>query len=58
MSHSSLVDEVWFLVNPTIQGPGDRPLLDGPPIDLELLGSRSFDSGVTLLPSGSPNRCE
>jgi dihydrofolate reductase len=49
LAENGLVDEVWFWVNPTIQGPGDRPFHDGPPIDLELLGSRSFDSGVTLL---------
>ena len=46
---NGLVDEVLFWVNPTIQGPGARPFHDGPPIDLELLESRSFDSGVTLL---------
>jgi dihydrofolate reductase len=44
-----LVDEVLFWVNPIIQGPGERPFPAGGPIDLELLGSRSFDSGVTLL---------
>lgn len=44
-----LLDEVLFWVNPTIQGPGDRPFHEGDPIDLELLASRSFNSGVTLL---------
>jgi dihydrofolate reductase len=44
-----LLDEVLFWVNPTIQGPGDRPFHEGDPIDLELLESRSFNSGVTLL---------
>jgi dihydrofolate reductase len=46
------VDEVLFWVNPTIQGPGERPFPGGGPIDLELLGSPSFDSGVTLLHFG------
>lgn len=36
-------------VNPTIQGPGERPFPGGGPIDLEFLGSRNFDSDVTLL---------
>jgi dihydrofolate reductase len=46
---NQLLDEVLFWVNPTIQGPGDRPFHEGDPIDLELLESRSFNSGVTLL---------
>ena len=46
---NGLVDEVMFWVKPTIQGPEDRPFHDDPRIDLELLGSRSFDSRVTLL---------
>jgi dihydrofolate reductase len=44
-----LVDEVLFWVHPTIQGPGDRPFHDGDPIDFTLLGSQSFESGITLL---------
>jgi dihydrofolate reductase len=44
-----LVDEVLFWVHPTVQGPGDRPFHDGDPIDFKLLGSQSFNSGITLL---------
>jgi dihydrofolate reductase len=43
-----LVDELLFFVNPTIQGPGTRPL-QGLAVDLELLEVRGFDSGVALL---------
>ena len=42
-----LVDELMFWVNPTIQGPGDRPFHEGDPI--EFLGSQSFESEVVLL---------
>jgi dihydrofolate reductase len=41
-----LVDELQFWVNPTIQGPGDRPFHEGDPIDLKLLGAQSFHSGI------------
>jgi dihydrofolate reductase len=44
-----LVDELLFWYNPTIQGPGDRPFHEGDSIDLKLLGSESFQSGVALL---------
>ena len=48
MEHG-LVDELMFWVNPTIQGPGDRPFHEGDPIDLKFLGSQSFESEVVLL---------
>src|SRR5215216_815230 len=44
-----LVDEVLFWVHRTIRGPGDRPFHEGDPIDFTLLGSRAFESGITLL---------
>ncbi|HKH53998.1 MAG TPA: dihydrofolate reductase family protein [Propionibacteriaceae bacterium] len=44
-----LVDELMFWVNPTIQGPGDRPFHEGDPIDLKFLDSQSFESEVVLL---------
>ncbi len=53
-----LVDELLFFVNPSIQGAGERPF-HGARVELELLGSRSFDSGVALLryrPHGLPAR--
>ena len=43
-----LVDELLFFVNPSIQGPGERPF-HGASVELELLEARSFDSGVALL---------
>jgi len=43
-----LVDELLFFVNPSIQGPGERPF-HGAQVDLELLEARSYDSGVALL---------
>jgi dihydrofolate reductase len=43
-----LTDEVQFSVHPTIRGAGDRPF-HGATVDLELLGSKSYDSGITLL---------
>src|SRR5918995_7031651 len=46
---NQLLDEVMFWVNPTIQGPGDRPFHEGDPIDLKFLGSQSFESEVVLL---------
>jgi dihydrofolate reductase len=44
-----LVDEVLFWLHPTVRGPGDRPFHEGDPIDFTLLGSQSFESGITLL---------
>lgn len=44
----NLVDELHFYVNPTIQGAGERPF-HGAKVELELLETRSYDSGVTLL---------
>ena len=46
---NGLVDELWFWVHPTVRGPGDRPFHKGDAIDLKLLGSESFESGITLL---------
>jgi dihydrofolate reductase len=43
-----LVDELHFFVNPTIQGAGDRPF-HGAKVELELLETRMFDSGVAFL---------
>lgn len=51
-----LVDEVLFYVNPTIRGAGERPF-HGAAVELELLETRQFDSGVALLryrPHGVP----
>jgi dihydrofolate reductase len=44
----NLVDELLFFVNPSIQGAGERPF-HGAKVELELLESRSYDSGVALL---------
>ena len=43
-----LIDELRFWVDPAVWGSGERPL-EGEQSRLALLGSRTFDSGVTLL---------
>ena len=45
---AGLVDEYLFWVHPVLWGVGERPL-EGDTRRLELLGSETFDSGVTLL---------
>jgi dihydrofolate reductase len=45
---NGLVDELLFWVHPAVWGEGSRPY-DGDTIRMRLLGSTSFDSGVTLL---------
>lgn len=49
IAEHGLVDEILFWVNPSVHGKGDRPFLDGAPIEMELLGVEKFDSGVALL---------
>lgn len=59
LARRGLVDEVRLWVHPVVQGVGDRLFHDGGPVPLTLLGSTSFDSGVTLLryrPKDSPVR--
>lgn len=49
-----LVDELRFWLHPTVWGDGSRPF-QGETVRMRLLGSTTFDSGVTLLryePSG------
>jgi len=46
---ASLVDELRFWVHPALWGSGERPLQSEEQARLRLLGSESFDSGVTLL---------
>jgi dihydrofolate reductase len=43
-----LVDELRFGLHPVLWGKGARPF-EGEPLRLRLLGSETFDSGVTLL---------
>ncbi len=45
---SGLVDEICPIVCPVVVGGGKRFLPDGVRLDLELLESRSFDSGVVV----------
>jgi dihydrofolate reductase len=45
---ADLVDEVRFWLHPAVWGEGTRPY-QGERLPLRLLGSQSFDSGVTLL---------
>jgi dihydrofolate reductase len=44
-----LIDELRFWVHPAVWGSGERPFEADEQIRLELLGSKTFDSGVTLL---------
>jgi dihydrofolate reductase len=45
----ALIDELRFWVHPAVWGPGERPFEGDEQLRLELLDSRTFDSGVTLL---------
>jgi dihydrofolate reductase len=44
-----LIDELVFWVHPAVQGAGARPFESGETRRLRLLGSTTFDSGVTML---------
>jgi dihydrofolate reductase len=46
---SGLVDELRFWVHPAVWGRGERPFREEEKIRLKLLGSETYDSGVTLL---------
>ena len=49
LAEQGLLDEAWFWVHPTVQGPGERPFHQGAPIGFETLDVERFDSGITLL---------
>ena len=44
-----LVDELRFWIHPAIWGRGQRPFEEAVKMRLQLLGSKTFDSGVMLL---------
>jgi dihydrofolate reductase len=44
-----LIDELRFWVHPAVQGAGARPFQGDETVRLQLLDSKTFDSGVTLL---------
>jgi dihydrofolate reductase len=46
---NNLIDEYRFWVHPTVQGAGARPFESGETVRLQLVESKPFDSGVTLL---------
>jgi dihydrofolate reductase len=46
---AGLIDELRFWLHPALWGPGDRPFQGEEQVRLELVGSETFDSGVTLL---------
>jgi dihydrofolate reductase len=46
---AGLVDELAFWVHPALWGKGDRPFWESVRVRLQLVGSETFDSGVTLL---------
>ena len=46
---AGLIDELRFWVHPAVWGPGERPFQGDQQVRLDLVGSETFDSGVTLL---------
>ncbi len=46
---ANLVDELRFWVHPGVWGSGERPLQGDPKLRLRLVGTETYDSGVTLL---------
>jgi dihydrofolate reductase len=46
---AGLIDELRFWVHPVVWGPGERPFHGDGQSRLNLVGSETFDSGVTLL---------
>lgn len=49
LAAAGLVDELRFWVHPWVWGPGQRPFHEGDPVQLRLVESTTFDSGVTLV---------
>ena len=46
---AGLIDELRFWVHPAVWGPGERPFHGDEQVRLDLVGSKTFDSGVALL---------
>jgi dihydrofolate reductase len=46
---AGLIDELRFWIHPVVWGPGERPFESEEQARLSLVGSETFDSGVTLL---------
>jgi dihydrofolate reductase len=46
---AGLIDELRFWIHPAVWGAGERPFHGDEQARLELVGSETFDSGVTLL---------
>jgi dihydrofolate reductase len=46
---NNLIDDYRFWIHPNVQGAGGRPFESGETLRLQLVESKSFDSGVTLL---------
>jgi dihydrofolate reductase len=46
---AGLIDELRFWLHPAVWGQGERPFQGEEQARLELVGSETFDSGVTLL---------
>jgi dihydrofolate reductase len=46
---AGLIDELRFWVHRAVWGPGERPFQGEEQARLDFIGSRAFDSGVTLL---------
>jgi dihydrofolate reductase len=46
---AGLIDELRFWLHPAVWGAGERPFQGEEQVRLDLVGSETFDSGVTLL---------
>jgi dihydrofolate reductase len=46
---AGLIDELRFWLHPAVWGPGERPFQGEEQARLDLISSKTFDSGVTLL---------
>ena len=51
-----LIDELRFWIHPAVWGPGERPFESDEHVSLELIETKAFDSGVTLLRYRPANR--
>jgi dihydrofolate reductase len=45
---SDLIDAYTLLIHPLVLGEGQRLFADGPPADLELVGSKTTGTGVVI----------
>jgi dihydrofolate reductase len=48
LTRHGLVDEIRFFVHPVVFGGGERPFHAGEPVPLQLIGTTTFRSGISL----------